>query len=234
MKTVFFHLPKTAGSALVKSLHRAYFNWRRPLARYHFGVCPRASLRKSQKETFETRIAVAEYAMNLRGVDLVTGHMPYFDYRSRVNNSEEWLSAVVLRNPVDRWLSEYFYNYGKESPHLKIQEELSKYLESDRARVAGQLYCRWFSSGSGDVETAIGNLEQIDCLGFQENLDGFAEELSKRVNKRLKLDRVNIRPKSQRGKLAEVSDAEMRRVEELCKDDIKIYEHFTGNPIDSL
>lgn len=234
MKLIFFHLPKTAGTALVKSLHRAYFNWRKPLARYHFGVSPRASLGDSDAETFLTRTTVAEYAMNLSGVDLVTGHIPYFDYRNRVKNPESWLSAVVLRNPVDRWLSEYFYNFGKESSHLKVEDDLAQYLETERAALAGQLYSRWFSNAQADPAVAIANLKKVDCLGFQENLDGFVEVLSDRLGKGLKLEQVNLRPKSQRARLADVTEDEMNRVKDLCKKDIEIYEHFTGNQIDTL
>jgi hypothetical protein len=229
MKIIFFHIPKTAGTALVSGLHNAFFDIKNPFRRYHFSVCPRASLSKNREQTFSDRITIAKYGIRLNGVSLVTGHIPYFEVDEALKNHEEWKSLTVLRDPVKRFISEYYYNKRKASNHFKINTNLDDYLASESAVFAGQTYLKWFSP-EGDLEVAKLNIEQINIIGFQENLGKLTEKLIRDYNLRIRLKKTNKRPSKLENETdTEISDTQMNRIRELCKKDTQLYEYFSRN-----
>ena len=229
MKIIFFHIPKTAGTALVSGLHNALFDIKNPFRRYHFSVCPRASLSENWEQTFSDRITIAKYGIRLKGVSLVTGHIPFFRIDEASENHEQWRSLTVFRDPVKRFISEYYYNKRKVSSHLKINTNLDDYLASESAILAGQTYLRWFSP-EADLEVAKINIQQINIIGFQESLGKLNEKLIRDYNLRIRLKKINKRPrKLEKEKDAEISDSQMNRIRELCKKDIKLYEYFSRN-----
>lgn len=232
MKIIFFHIPKTAGTSLVSGLHNAFFDFKNPFRRYHFSVCPRASLSGNIEHTLSDRITIAKYGLRLRNVKLVTGHFPYFNLKEAVVNHDEWKSLTVLRDPVKRFISEYFYNKRKASNHLKINANLDDYLVSESAKISGETYLRWFSSEK-DLGMAKENMGQIDVIGFQENLNELREHLIQDYGMRIKLKKTNKRPKKLHNEAEmEISDYQMGRIRELCKKDTILYEYFSRNQTD--
>lgn len=229
MKVIFFHIPKTAGSSLVRGLHNALFDFKNPFKRFHFSICPRASLEADVNETFQNRCMIAKYAMRLNNISLVTGHFPYFDIPDVVDEKSEWIRLSVLRDPVKRFLSEYYYNTHKSSDHLKIDVSLDDYLSSDRAKLSGSTYLKWFSSEC-NMEEAKENIQKLDVLGFQENLNELANNLNSSYGMRVKLKQINKRPKASKSLLEEnITDVQLAKIKELCEKDMNLYDYFARN-----
>ena len=107
---------------------------------------------------------------------------------------------TLLRDPVQRFLSSYFYQRRRAAPHATIDQELDRYVETRRARHAGAIYVRFFA---GDclrepteerVQRALANLERLQLVGITEALEPFALAFGRRFGLPLSLGWRNPSP----------------------------------------
>ncbi|MDZ4345701.1 MAG: hypothetical protein U1E51_25080, partial [Candidatus Binatia bacterium] len=84
------------------------------------------------------RMDLLNYHLALPAPRCVMGHYR-FSRETLERYRDEWNFITLLRNPVDRWYSHYFYNKNNDSIY-KINEELDEYVETDTALFLGSLY----------------------------------------------------------------------------------------------
>lgn len=189
-----------------------------------------AAAREAGRSLMDYRREQLPLLLSREGCRYVAGHFPYSRAAHR-DFSSDWRFITILREPVDRWLSQYFYNRYKNAESFRTDLDLATYVARARRSTA-------FSSKLTDisryqfwrdpVRSAIDTLEKLDAVGCLERVDEFKEDLGELVGAEIQIghERPNPCPVEERRKI--VTPEIRRRVEELCVDDTKIYRHALG------
>jgi hypothetical protein len=147
---------------------------------------------------------------------------------------DRWRVVTLLRHPVDRWFSSFFFNrYKEEDSHYGIDMELDEYLETPEAIREGNMYVRILNGldeaevlrCSDAVETACRVLDGLSVVGTVEAMDSFREKVADTLGLRLKVGRRNPTPAPESALRQQVTEQIRRRVEELCQSDLRVYRH---------
>ena len=227
------HVPKCAGMSVARGISRQAFSMLERRLFPTFSVDPRASFRAAEATSgrmMEVREEILAYALALGQCRFVTGHVPcrpglVEEFRG------EWHFVTVLRDPVERWISEYVYNTEKNSDWARNDLFLEDYLGSHRARVTTTSFLRYFSNIPDDlpddpgafVEQAVENLSRFAVVGCVEDMNGFKRAFRDRFGVTLSIPRRNVTPdRSMKDRIRE-NGAVMERIRELCAGDSEIY-----------
>lgn len=221
----FLHVPKCAGVSINRALSRAFGPHRL------VGVDPEASSSAAdlrEQGISEFRHFLLYYFLSLNNVNVVTGHFPWSDeIFDRFGG--KWQFITVLRDPLRRWYSHYYFDRYKPGGYYRIQESLEQFIESERAREMGAEMVRYLSdphisSVTEATEQAIENLKKFRVIGFVDDLTAFERQMQKEFDVPIVIPKLNGSP----AKNGEKSDWEERkvadRVRELCAPDIALYE----------
>jgi hypothetical protein len=194
-RIVHVHIPKTAGSALNEAFQQAYGDRLR--------VYP---------EKFEARYS----RDNLAGYNFFAGHFG-FTVACEIGGD----LITVLRDPVDRIVSGYFfmrqlYSSGKEISHkssIAMQYDLDQFLQIRDEPILEQVLHNAMTwqiahsvrlnrrqelkdAGINDPEwvlrAALNNLRKFTIVGLQTDLPKLSEDIKKRYNIRIPIGRVNV------------------------------------------
>ena len=171
----FIHLPKCAGTSLRRALARCY---RVPTSRRienvpHNQVIraalsgPRVNFNLEERlQVWDTAERIGLYAM-LSGAPLVMGHLPFNRHRYKaVLHKRKFIT--VLRDPVERWISNYRNSRRSDSRHPWQEQSLSEFLETEYARHYGSSMVTYLSGSRqiGDISCP----EHL-CAVAKENLE---------------------------------------------------------------
>lgn len=145
---------------------------------------------------------------------------------------------TILRDPVQRFISKYLYNYHKSSKHCKFEMEFSDYLESDLGKKSGREYLRYLSGYSTDesgktdeelVDISKENLKKINLLGILEELESFKSVFYNETGMKLRVPHKN--------KTTDFTEEHsfdkkaLAQIRGICKYDIELY-NFAKNQVD--
>ena len=241
-RLVFIHIPKCAGTAAARAMRRAYFPVHRELlsrlrGRLGYGyesIRVEASYEAARSLGLnlpEFHAALLFYAMGLPKNGLIAGHVP-FSRAAADAFSDEWQFITVLREPVSRFMSEYFYNRFKTSSrYFKVEEELEAYLDTaDARRTSTQMIN--FLTGRADeyatpteseMDAALANLRRFAVVGFFEDLDRFADDMAARFGRRPVVPRINRNPAPEGLRKRELDPTIRGRIAELNAADSEVY-----------
>jgi len=250
LRLVFIHIPKCGGMSAIEGLTTAYFPLRRRATdRLLWGnrgaaisLHPAASLATGQAygmDVLEFRRALLFYHMSNPRYNFIFGHYP-FD--ATIGNAfcEHWHFITILRDPIERFFSAYWYNRCKKSEHARVNEDLEAYLDTPGARRGASTLTDYLvvrqdrnrSPTCAEVEQAIENLHQFTVVGFLDQMNFFADDLKARLGKRPRFRRSNENPAPIKERLQQIDTGLRRRVEEMCTADVVVYERsremFTG------
>lgn len=193
-RIVHVHIPKTAGTAFSDAFKKAYGG----------------SLRV-HPNPFESEYRDIEYS----DFDFYEGHI---GFTTACDIGGEFIT--ILRDPVDRYLSTYFflkqlYFSGVEISHktsLAARFDLDEFVQiTDDPALDAEFLNRmtWqiahshqlelrqqlIDSGVGDAELlriSIANLSRFAIVGVQSDMAGFAEEIRQKYRVKLSIDRINV------------------------------------------
>jgi len=232
-KIVFIHMPKCAGTSLRRAIETAIQPEAvgpGPAVRIET-VPTAAAARMSGMDIQDFREQLLLYHMADPGLRFVSGHVSFSETAYR-HFSEEWDFITLLRHPVSRWLSHYYFNRYKEDSHTRITAELEDFIHSERGRQLGSEYVRRLSQGvepfernaQAALDKARENLSRISLLGTVERLDDFCEKFAERYGLRIQLQQLNPNPAPERLRKTLKDKRVLESVEALCQPDLQIYE----------
>jgi len=239
---VFHHVPKCAGVSVYSSLAHCYWpNKVRPVIPRPSYTAARATeimgthftdLGAENTHFFDSVQLFRQYMLlyNLEaGASFSGGHVHYSPrIHDRFRNTH--LFVTVLREPVSRFLSQYFYS-SKSASHDRIDMTLEQAVETlgpkwGAAQVAyfADVGANLSSTPTEAVARAKTNLARLDVVGLVENLPAFARSLGRALETPLFLQHANRSPTKRRPEDT-IPAGLMDKIRELCQPDIELYEH---------
>ena len=199
-KICFIHVAKCGGTSIIDAIKKQYRLRDRLLRKRNFiNLNSSASLKGSKifnENLWAYRGKLSIYFLSIGANKFVSGHIPFSDL-ALSHFKDEWNFITILRHPVDRWFSHYFFNRYKKGNHFKTNMSLEEHLNSDDGKSLGSLYHKIFY-GRCDEEMiishesylkVIGNINQLACIGVIEHIDSFCRGFNKCFGVKLKVEK---------------------------------------------
>ena len=169
-KICYIHVAKCGGTSINHAIKKHYgFLYRKLRKKYVYHLHAGAALKGSEifnENLFSYREKLLIYFLSLRSAEFVSGHFAFSDL-AMSHFKDEWNFITILRHPVDRWFSHYFYNRYKKDNHFKSNLSLEEYIDSEDGQSLGSFYHRLFQGrcDGGNVtdesySKVIGNINQ--------------------------------------------------------------------------
>ncbi|WP_291317834.1 hypothetical protein [Desulfuromonas sp.] len=240
---ILVHIPKTGGSSVASAIRRHY---RLSDLNIRAGQSSRAaealtgmsgSDRGFDAAVQSLRASLAFYAAE-RGVKFITGHL-WYEPAMKNLEGRGYHCVSVIREPVARWYSAYFYRRFKSAGHGKIDLDIEAFLDSEQGRSLGSSYVRYLGGTQAGkdycshraVTVAIERMRGLAVIGCLEDLKGFQNAMSQRFGLRLEIPHKRKSPVLNNPEHLELmnkakgSNELRKRIEEICAPNMVIYEH---------
>jgi hypothetical protein len=238
-RVVFHHVPKCGGTSVGRALRKRY-------VMSQATVNPESSFRAFEAFTGRSdREGMLVDVLDLREQMLL--YLLYEDVRCislHVRFSEvawrqfrdRYKFVTILREPVSRFVSHYYWSYGREFAHARIEEKLGDFLETDRARRLGSSYVEYYCglpretdfSGEDAIAAAVHNLGRFDVIGRLDRLDRFEADLRKVLGARIRIGHENRMSRQFGEGRQEITPAMRDRIRQLCAPDIAVWRAVTA------
>src|SRR4051794_13658563 len=175
----FLHLPKCGGCSMLRAFGEHYSA--SPNTHLLDAVGSAAVAKATDRNALDYRRDILLYLMSSmrnRESCYISGHFAFSQMAYELFG-DEWAYVTVLRHPVERWFSDYFYNKTRGGVHGGIEDDLRDFVESDRAAMMGRTYPRYLVEGmermddEDRVSKSIDVLKKFSLIGCLESLDAF-------------------------------------------------------------
>jgi hypothetical protein len=224
-KILFDHLPKCGGSSLTTYLTA---NYPRRKVFCIEGGSPSESVESFKRLSQESRYSI----------DLIQGHLAHelLDFIH-----PDTFKIAVLRDPVDRIVSHYYYVKSSESHYLhdKVSRSamtLKEYVLSDFSDELRNWYTTHFSGYTvkdaeerGEESVAKATeviLTQYDIVGFLENFTPFINNLQRKANLWATYQDKKINVTKKRPAIEEISFSVRGKIEQVNFLDVSLYKNI--------
>lgn len=234
----FLHIPKCGGTSLVYAIrkHCPFSNVRITSHASSQAAKIMYRLNELAETEFEDVLRFREnllvYFMS-QNVQFISGHFS-FSEQAYQNFSGTYTYITLLRDPVTRWISQYFFDtYKTHSTFRRIEEDLPTFIHSARGKSHGFQYVQMLGglrpakdyTSPQAIAEAKENLHKFDLIGCLEYFDHFLDQFKKLFGVRLKVRKENPNPKSH-AQIRSVLTSELEEhITELCKPDIEVYQY---------
>jgi hypothetical protein len=247
-KIIFVHIPKCGGTSFNDLLCMNYPTLNLRDDKSLITINPRAIYKayklihgKKNPDPFEDDyIEVLKleekfllYHLYQENTRYVVGHFAFSDIAYEEFHAR-YSFVTLLRNPVDRMISHYFYNRYKNGDLGKTDKDISSYLKSARSRNQGHEYvkklhgtiCHSIDYTSEDaINQAKDNLKKfavVGCLEFPENI---LAQVRTKFGIIGSLPKKNISPKSKKFQNEILNDEIKEQFHDICKPDLDLYNY---------
>ncbi|NBB79893.1 MAG: sulfotransferase family 2 domain-containing protein [Verrucomicrobia bacterium] len=230
-RILFDHVPKCAGQSLNAYLRR-HFPGRKI---FHMqGSAPAASVAQFRQLPESKRHSFALVSGHLAGQLLDEVH-------------PDSCKITVLREPVDRIVSHYYFVKRTQSHYLheKVLREglsLRDYVEQALSHELSNHYTLHFSGLSREdaardpdaaVEQALQGLRRYHLVGFQDDMAGFVAQLRRSANLRLPFPEQKVNVTQDRRSVRELDPATRAVIERANALDLRVYHDLMKNKMAS-
>lgn len=166
-----------------------------------------------------------------KGSGFVSGHYA-FSERAYAKHHPHYKFMTLLRDPVARFLSSYFFNSRKaEDSPWKIRETLEEYVAGNDGKRLGQDYVRFLGGVRDDgrydsdeaLENARKNLQKFDVCGVIEDTPDLVRQLAQQCGLKVNIGKRNKSPVSKKERDRMVTEEIRKRIEEICQRDLILY-----------
>lgn len=174
------------------------------------------------------------YFMAQPNTRLITGHF-LFSKVAYQKYGERFSFITVLRDPVKRWISSYFYNQFTAKDQLKVNDDIEAHIESHFGISQGNQLVKFIGGANkeGDytsekaINRAKENLKLFKIVGFLENLDVFSKEFYDLFRVHLQIMKENQNPAPKEYQKTTITPEILKRITEICQPDMQVYEYAT-------
>ena len=235
-KIFFLHVPKCGGTSCRTAIGNAFDL---PIGSSDESFHLDAAATVSAAETLEKPIIqlnreLLNYCMAHKSYRYISGHFAYSE-KAMQTYGANWQYITLLRDPVAKWFSQYFYNRHKNSGHYRLNCDLETFLETDNAIKLGSNYIHLLADGVSSEEAAtdeainraIENLNKFALVGLLEHLDWFCQDFQTIFGTELKLKKLNKNPLPETQRKQQITDDIRSRVWEICQPNMRLYEAAT-------
>ena len=242
----FLHIPKCGGSSISYAIGWHYLTLDIRKGRGFVSLDPAASsnvIRITNKTNYpynttddhpvlKFRENLLLYFMSQKNTKYISGHFTFSEIAYR-EFGDQYAFVTILRDPVKRWISSYFYNRYKKADHIKIEADITTYLQSEFGRSQGY-ECVKFLGGAdlaGDytskqaIDRAKKNLHKFDVVGCLEYQEIFLKQFEDRFGVRLKLEKRNLNPTSESHRRSIITEEIEEKIRAICRPDCEIYQY---------
>lgn len=247
---VYVHLHKCGGTSIAQAIKSCYHSLGNIFDDNTFHLNGKAASSAAQKSisqidlsgdsdaysdylTAKFREDLLLYYMCQPNIKYIAGHFA-FSNTAHQYFGNKYSFVTVLRDPVKRWISAYFYNRYRKN---ELEGEFSDFLKSESARKGGCLYVKSIGGldKSGDysspeaIARAQANLHKFRIVGFLEQTTEFLERFENEFGKKLKIRKFNQSPKPKDFQQAIVTPEIEAKIREICQPDIEVYQYARAN-----
>lgn len=233
---VFHHVPKCAGTSVARALRMRYLPSQQgvssgPSFYAAKAFSPAQETLQLWPEVLDLREQILLYHLNC-GVRCIAAHVR-FSERAYEQFGHRYKFITILREPVSRYISHYFWDLDGPEEWARISVGLDEFVETEQGRRYGLLFGENFSGLPSDsdfgseqaVEAAKRNLDKFAAIGFLEDMPAFERKLKAELGIGISIRHENKGKAPDQTKKRVVTPEVRRRIEELCASDIEIYRY---------
>lgn len=247
----FLHIHKCGGTSIRQAIKSCYRVLDITKDRYLIDIDAEAAFYAAQKSVDQNnfhsdpmhdylplkfRESLLMYYMGQKQIKYIAGHFSFSD-KAHQYFSDKYAFITILRDPVKRWISAYFYNRYKQGEHRKIDMEITEFLKSERAQAEGHSYVKLIGGASevGDYTSAQAiarakeNLHKFSIVGCLEYQENFVKQFEERFGRRLMIRVLNPSPKPATYQKTKITEEIEEKIRELCKPNIEVYQYVLDN-----
>ena len=232
---VFHHVPKCGGTSTSRSLRQHYWLSQASIRtieafRATQALRPGSPFEDLWRRNYDFRQHLLLY-MLMKNVRCITAHVEFSEAAYDIFR-DRYVFVTVLRDPVERFLSQYFFSYQRDTP-FGIFEPLNEFIHTNRGHYFGRIYSTYFSGlpptanyGSSEaVERAKANLDRFSAVGFIADMAQFGDKLSQLLDRNIRIGRSNRAWAPQSLKDEMMSPKTLEQLREICAPDLEIYDY---------
>lgn len=176
------------------------------------------------------------YYMSQSHINFISGHFSFSEMAYQHFHSQ-YAFITILREPVARWISSYYYNRYKSWQHRKINLEINEYLETELGRSHGYEYVKFLGGPNQEedyssphaISRTKENLHKFSIVGCLEHQEDFIDRFNKKFGRKLNIGFTNRSPKPKSGTKPAVTEEIKEKIRAICKPDIEVYRYAIDN-----
>lgn len=225
---LFLHIPKCAGTTLTEEILTKRFSSKEIIVFYELGTTALIDMLKAMSKREQ------------RTVRCIAGHFAYGIHK--FYNARPCSYITVLREPIDRVISHYYYVLRRTDHYLhkEVTEkgiDLKQYVESGMSLELDNGQTRILAgigqgapfgkSSEAMLEKARKHLDRFDLVGITEEFDGFLEILGRKMG--WKISRIADKNVTQnRTQINNLDKDTLAVIEHYNRFDLELYQHAHG------
>lgn len=239
-RVVFHHVPKCGGTSVGRALRKRYILSQTTVKPEESFRAFEAYTGRTDREQMLIDVAALREQMMLYHLfdakRCVAAHVPYSEVVHQ-RFAPGYKFITILREPVSRLVSHYFWSHGKPDAHARIDEDFETFLGTARARRLGASYVEYYSgapmapdlSDPELIARAITNLRtRFDVVGRLDDLPGFEASIRDVLGVRIRIGHENKARQPGATRKSVVTPELMERAREVCAPDIAVWNAMFG------